>query len=917
MTLVRILRIHDTSKERTLIRFIRKVGLTMSEQYKSREERKRQQTQKKSPNTNKKKQKKSTSVWKKILLSMLVIGIIGMVAGGITFAVIVAGAPPLDDKKLKDSFSSIIYDMNGKEITEFGQVKRTYVPYKDIPKHLEEAVLATEDARFYDHNGVDVIRLGGALVANFQEGFGAEGGSTITQQVIKNSLLTPDKTITRKVQELWLAFQLEQKYSKQEIIEMYLNKIYFPGNVYGVAQAAESFYDKPLSELELHEAAMIAGMPQSPNNYNPRTNPESAEKRRNIVLTLMAKHGYITEAAADEAKKIDVQSTVVEPTEKANPYHAFVEEVIEEVKEKTDIDAGSAGLKIYTTLDSKAQDTVENVLNGDVMNFPDDQLQAGITLIDTKTGEIRAIGGGRNQPLGGFNYATDAKRQPGSTIKPVLDYGPAIEHLKWSTNRPIVDEAYTYSDGKTPINNWDRKYKGQMSIRQALAQSRNVPALKALQEVGLDKAQDFAQGLGIPLKEIYEPYAIGGFSHGVSPLQMAGAFSAFGNNGIYIEPHAVKKVVLSDGTEISLEPEPEAAMSDYTAFMVTDMMKSVVEYGTGTAAKISNVNVAGKTGTTNFDEDDKAKYNVPSGAAKDAWFVGYNPNYTAAVWTGYNISKDLDKVYLNHDDQQLAKAMFKEVFTAVAKGDTSDFKQPNSVVKKAVEKGSMEEVLASDYTPSSKIAYEYYVKGTEPTKVSKKYDKLDKPSNLTINYDQESNSISIGWDYKKSDVSFEVSQSVDEGSYQVVNNSQGTSYQISNVIPGAIYSFQVVAVSNNDNNNRSNAAATKIQVPEPDIDVPELPEETDEVPDDEKNKDKDKEKDKENGNNNGNGNQNGNDGNEDGNGNVNTDPKEDEKETGDPEDQETDEDTGQTPPSTEVITPPQENATRKNDEDEE
>ncbi|MGM0873955.1 MAG: PBP1A family penicillin-binding protein [Bacillota bacterium] len=869
----------------------------MSDQYKSREERKKHQAQHQQTTKQKKKKtknNKSAPLWKKVLLTLLAIGIVGMVAGGITFAVIVAGAPPLDDKKLKDSFSSKIYDINGEEITEFGHVKRTYVPYDDIPKVLEEAVLATEDARFYEHNGVDFIRIGGAFVANVQEGFGAEGGSTITQQVIKNSILTTEKTITRKVQELWLAFQLEQNYSKQEIIEMYLNKIYFPGNIYGVAQASESFYGKDLSELELHEAAMIAGIPQSPNNYNPKTNPENAEKRRNIVLTLMAKHGFITEAEADEAKKIPVQSTLVEATEKANPYHAFVEEVIEEVKEKTDIDAGSAGLEIYTTLDPEAQDTVENVLNGDTLNFPDDKLQAGIALIDTKTGEIRAIGGGRNQPVGGYNYATDTRRQPGSTIKPVLDYGPAIEHLEYkSTYHQVVDKPYTYSDGKTPINNWDRSYKGQISIRQALADSRNIPALKALQEVGLEKAQAFAQGLGIPLPEIHESYAIGGFKNGVSPLQMAGAFSAFGNNGIYIEPHAVKKIVLSDGTEISLAPEPEAAMSDYTAFMITDMMKSVVRYGTGQSVYMNNINIAGKTGTTNFTEDDKARYNVPSGAAKDAWFVGYNPNYTAAVWTGYNITKDSEKVYLDSSDQKLARAMFKEVFSEVAKGDTSDFEQPNSVVKKAVEIGSMEAVLASDYTPSNRIAYEYFVKGYEPSKVSKKYEKLNKPSNLNINYDQVSNSISVNWNYDEgalNNVSFVVSQSIDEGPYQVVNKSKNMAYEIADVIPGAIYSFQVVAVSDSDDSNQSNAAATKIQVPEPEVDIPELPGD-DEESDEEKEKDKD---------NNGNGKD------EDG-----STPKVEDGVDIIPEENEEGE---QTIPSTDASTPPQNN-TGKEEED--
>ncbi|MFC0271642.1 PBP1A family penicillin-binding protein [Metabacillus herbersteinensis] len=815
----------------------------MSDQYKSREERK------KALAANKPKRKKkpdSSPLWKKILLAVLAIGVVGMIAGGVTFAVLISGAPPLDDKKLKDSFSSKIYDVNGDEITEVGQEKRIYVPYDEIPEVLEQAVLATEDTRFYEHNGVDFIRIGGAFIANVQEGFGAEGGSTITQQVIKNSLLSTEKTITRKVQELWLAFQLEQKYSKQEILEMYLNKIYFPGNTYGVAKAAESLYGKEnLKELELHEAAMLAGLPQSPNNYNPRTNPELAEKRRNTVLNLMAKNGFITTEEAEAAKQTSVTATLVEPKEKANPFHAFVEEVIEEVKDKTDIDVGSAGLEIYTTLDPAAQEHVENVLNGDLISYPDENFQAGVALIDTKSGEIRAIGGGINQPVGGYNFATDSRRQPGSAIKPVLDYGPAIEHLKWSTFHPIVDEPYNYSDtDSTPIRNYDRNYKGQMSIRTALADSRNVPAVKALQEVGLDKAQAFAQGLGIPLEKIYESYALGGFDYGVSPLQMAGAFSAFGNNGLYIEPHAVKKVVLSDGTEVNLAPEADVAMSDYTAFMITDMMISVVQSGTGTAAQVPGVTVAGKTGTTNFTAEDQQKYNIPNGAAKDSWFVGYNPNYTAAVWTGYPTIKKDEKSYLEgREEQGLSRAIFKEVFSEIAKGDNSDFKQPKSVVQVAVEKGSSEPLRSSKFTPKDQIAYEYFVKGTEPSKESKKYQKLDKPGNLQINYDQESNAISLKWNYNKElleNISFEVSQSIDEGPYQVITKSKDLALTLPDVIPGAIYKFQVIAVSDEDGENQSDPSATLLEVPEAiEEETPELP-----VPGEGDEEDKDKGKDK-------------------------------------------------------------------------
>ncbi|WP_454099470.1 PBP1A family penicillin-binding protein [Metabacillus sp. SLBN-84] len=807
----------------------------MSDQYKSREERRRAlaQTSKTSKSKSKKPYKPGGgSLWKRILFILISIGLIGMIAGGVTFAVIAAGAPKLDEKKLKDSYSSTIYDKEGNEITEVGAQKRTYISYNDIPKVLEEAVLATEDARFYEHSGVDVIRLGGAVVANVTQGFGSQGGSTITQQVIKNSFFTHEKTITRKVQELWLAFQLEQKYSKHEILEMYLNKIYYHPQYYGVGKAAEGFYGKELKDLELHEAAMLAGIPQSPTNFDPRKNPESAEKRRNIVLNMMVKQGFITEQEAEEAKKVPVQSTVVPEKEKSNPYSAYVEQVIEEVKEKTDIDVSSAGAKIYTTIDTDAQKYVEDLLNGNDVGFPDDNFQAGITLIDTESGEIRAIGGGRNQNVGDFNYAIDTRRQPGSTIKPVLDYGPAIEYLKWSTYEQIKDEPYTYSNG-VKINNFDRSYKGQMSIRDALAQSRNIPALKAMQEVGIDKARDFAAGLGIPLEEeIPEAYSIGGFDTGVSPLHMAGAFAAFGNNGIYTEPHAVTKVVLSDGTEFDLSPEAEAAMSDYTAYMTTSMMISVVEEGTGTAARVPGVTVAGKTGTTNFSEEDKERYNVPSGGAKDSWFVGYTPEYAAAVWTGY--SKNDEKMHLNKTDQQIAKKLFKEVISEVSSGNGKDFKKPNSVVKVTVENGSNPPKLASDYTPDSRKISEYFVKGTEPTKVSEQYKRLAKPSGFKVEYDQTANQIVLSWDYKeelKDSVTFEISQSVDGGPAQVINQTKDTGMAIPNPVPGSTYKFQIAAVSDDDGSNRSDSAAAAIQIPEAVIEEPAEPEEPEEEPD--------------------------------------------------------------------------------------
>lgn len=777
----------------------------MSEQYKSREERRRLQQKK-----QKKKQKKKSSFLKKILIAFLFIGIVGMIAGAATLAYYIAGAPPLNENQLKGQLSSKVYDMYGNQIYEIGTEKTTYVKIDDIPDQVKNAFIATEDVRFYEHNGIDLIRFGGAVIANIQEGFGAEGASTITQQLVKLSFLSPEKTIQRKVQEAWLALQVEQKYSKDQILEMYLNRVYYPGNYYGVARAAEAFYGKTLDELSLDEVAMLAGMVKNPHGYNPRENPEAAEKRRNVVLMLMEKHGFISKEEADQAKQKSVTASLVNPTEKSNQYYAFIEQVIEEIREHLDIDPSAAGLKIYSTLDPDAQSYIENLLNGDQLNFRNEHLQAGVALLDTETGEIRAIGGGRNQPIGGFNYAVDTKRQPGSTIKPILDYGPAIEYLKWSTYHQIEDAPYTYSNG-TPINNYDNRYKGWMSIRQALADSRNIPALKALQEVGLDRAKDFAEGLGIKLDEISEAYAIGGFKEGVSPLQMAGAFSAFGNNGIYIKPHAVKKVELADGTVIELSPEPVEAMSDYTAFMITDMMKSVVQYGTGTRANVAGLHIAGKTGTTNFTPEEKQKYNVPKGGAKDSWFVGYTPKYTAAIWTGFE--KNDEKMHLDRIDQRLAKDIFREVIKHVSKGDRSDFKQPNSVVKLAIEKGTNPAKLASEFTPKDMITYEYFVKGKEPTKVSNKYQQVDKPSDLQVSYDERAQAVTVKWLYGEEfldDVSFEVRLAINDNNYKVATTTKEMVYTVSNVEPGNVYKFQIIAIREG---NRSDPAAALIEIP--------------------------------------------------------------------------------------------------------
>lgn len=782
----------------------------MSENYTSREERRKKSTEgkgkQKPSGSGKPNKKKRGGIFRKIIVAILLLGIIGVIAGAATFFAMISDAPKIDDAMLKDPLSSKIYDKNGNKIAELGINRRTYANYDEIPESVKNAFLATEDARFYKHHGVDFYRLGGAVLANFKDGFGSEGASTITQQVVKNSVLSPEKTVKRKVQEMWLSFKLEQKYSKNKILEMYLNKIYFASGsapVYGIKEAADHFYGvKDLKDLKIEQAAMLAGLPKAPTTYNPYVNPDRAKNRRDTVLMLMAKHGFISKEDSKKAQQVPITEGLVKQDKTEDKYTVFVDQVIKEIKEKTGADIFSAGLEIHTTLDPDAQDYMDRAMNTDeIVQYPNKDFQVGMVLLDTKTGEVQAIGGGRNRVARGLNFATDFPRQPGSTIKPILDYGPAVDKLKWSTAEPINDEeGYSYTNG-TPIKNFEGGYKGWMTIRQALADSRNIPALKAFQAAGADKAREFATGLGIPLeKSIPESYSIGGFEHGITPMQLAGAYSAFGNEGIYNKPHTVTKVVFPDGTEMDLSPKPKVAMKDYTSFILTEMMRSVVEDGTGKKAAIAGLPVAGKTGTTNFPKEVRDRYDIPSNGVPDIWFAGYTPKYTAAVWTGYEKTNSKNYI-LSPTEKNFAKEIFKKVVGHVSEGKkTGEFKQPDSVEKVAIEKDSFPTRKPSAYTPKDKIGYEYFVKGTEPTKVSKKFKATSakKPQGLSANYDSVTNHIYLNWSYPDEDMSktsFEVSVSVDGSGAQQLTTTNQLNVALPNPNPGSRYKFKVVAVN--------------------------------------------------------------------------------------------------------------------------
>jgi len=812
----------------------------MTERRQTRGERQKALAQK-----NKKKVPKSSGkLWfKRIFLTLLAIGAACFIGGAGMFAFYASSAPELKEELLKDPVSSEFFDKNGDLFATIGAENRKYIKYDDIPEDMINAILATEDVRFFDHHGMDFYRLGGAIIANFRDGFGSQGASTLTQQVVKNSFLQNEKKLKRKAQEAWLAFQLERKYSKEEIFEMYFNKMLMSGRVYGFGTAAQYFYGKDLKDLTLDEEALLAGLVQRPNAYDPLKNPELAEKRRNTVLGLMYQHGKITKGEMEEAKKVDVQAGLADDTTRqkfaGSKYDAFLDIVLNELEKNGDGTAMAEGIKVYTTLDPNAQQIVENIMN-DESNFPTEKIQSGVAVVDTKTGQIQAVGGGRHYGNRGWNYADDlTQNQPGSTMKPLLDYGPAIEYLKWSTGQTLVDEPMKYTGTQQTITNWDGKYMGAMTARKALYASRNVPAVKALKEVGPDKAQEFIGRLGIKAKNVYESDAIGGGDIAMSPIQMAASYAAFGNNGVYTDPHAISKIVYRDGKSTKdYTPKPNVAMSDYTAYMVTDMLRDVVGNkpdASGTAANVSGLDIAGKTGTTNYSKADFDKYNLPSTSVPDSWFAGYTTNYSIAIWSGYE--KHFDPI-TTWDERRLPQHLFKQIMKEIsANVETSRFKKPSSVVEVTIEAGSKPLKLASDFTPSNKRQTELFVRGTEPTEVSNEYEapELSTPYNVSANLDLGAQSINISWDHdailnpetnEPLPTTFEVSATREGGETIPLGTTESKGLTVANNLEDGNYTISVVAIVDGTRSGPGTASFQVSSMPDENLE-PETPDEPD------------------------------------------------------------------------------------------
>ena len=652
-------------------------------------------------------EQRSGGLVKKIILSIVGVVVLLFVAGAALFFYYASSAPKISQSELASQNGTTIYDSQNRVISRLGLQKREYAKDSQVPTTLKHAVVSIEDRRFYKHHGVDPIRIVGAATANiFDRSDGMQGGSTLTQQLVKLSVFSTaasDRTFKRKAQEAWLAINVERHFSKNQILDFYINKVYMGNGVYGMQTAAQYYYGKDLNQLSLSQLALLAGMPQSPTYYNPlSTNTQAVTRRRNEVLNAMVRSKYITQAQADKAAQesitadldsshgntsngdVNVDEKVIDP---------YIKEVLADLQSKG-YNPYNDGLQVHTNIDLAAQKHLYTAAN-DTVPFQSNQMQAGVAVTDPHNGQVVAMLGGRHtgNVVYGLNRAVQTNRSSGSTAKPLMDYGPAIEYLQWPTFKAVQDTKFYYPGTSIALHDFDNKYKGTMTMRAALVQSRNVPAIRTLEDVGIKRATTFLNGLGISQKK---PYTLqNGIGLYISPLQVSAAYAAFANGGTYYEPYYISSITTQDGNVKRFSSKGHQAMNKATAYMMTDMLKGVFtdSQGSGREANISGVNQAGKTGTTNYPGGNQS-------GVMDSWMAGYTKNYSIAVWTGYDRPQSASPISDTYTNS--AQWLYKDEMQYLdSRNHASNWKMPDTV--EAVRVNGKRQLVIKD----SKWALEY------------------------------------------------------------------------------------------------------------------------------------------------------------------------------------------------------------------
>ncbi|AZB42250.1 PBP1A family penicillin-binding protein [Bacillus sp. FJAT-42376] len=563
-------------------------------------------------------------IWK----ASFVIGIIAAVSIAGYIFILAAGSTMIDEKKLVMPSASRLVDSNGHEITRLYEQNREIVKIDKVPDHVQQAFVAVEDRRFYEHSGIDVKSIGRAVYKDLAAGGKVEGGSTITQQLAKNIFLSGEKSWLRKTKEAMLAINLENRYSKQELLEMYMNQLYFGHGAYGVEAASKYFFQKDVSELTVSEGALLASLPKAPSSYSPILHPEKAKERRDTVLSLMEEQGYLK---AEEAVRLQGKTLGLNISKKLDhPWlYSYIDLVMDEAENTYDIsnqELMRGGYTITVPLNQEIQKKAYNTFQSE-RYFPgtDKHAQASFVLLDNRTGGVMAVIGGRDYRPKGFNRVT-AKRQPGSTFKPLAVFGPAMEEKLYEPYS-LLSDSYQKYDGYAPENNDDR-YLGQVTMYDALIKSKNAPAVWALNELGVGKSKTYLDKQGVAVSDKGLAIALGGLSDGVTPLQLAGAYRVFPESGVYTKPYFIQKIEDRHHKTVGEKDRKEIKVySAQTAWNMTRMLQHVVSEGTAKSGSYSG-ELAGKTGTTS--------YPGKKGAVMDAWFAGYTPEVTGALWMGYD-----------------------------------------------------------------------------------------------------------------------------------------------------------------------------------------------------------------------------------------------------------------------------------------
>ncbi len=741
--------------------------------------------------------KKKRHIFRYILLSLAT-----LLVGTLVFAYFYLDVPhwqELDTSKITTvAQTGSIYDAGGNFITAIqGKENRTVIPLSDVPLKVRQAFLAAEDLRFYSHFGVDPIRFFGALAANIKSGSFSEGFSTITQQLIKLSHLSSKKTIARKAEEVYLALQLERRFTKDQIFEMYLNYVYFGNGAYGLQAASQTYFSKDVKDLTVAQAASLAAILNATTTYNPTLNPVNNKNRQRYILNTMLENGMIDTAAHDAAVAEDIQLTESKPIVTA--YGWFVDAVLSEAEDKLGVSAETllgGGYRIDTTLDPRMQDIADAQYKANVFpaNASDGtKVQSAMACLAVKTGAVRAVVGGREYTvLRGFNRATQLKRQPGSALKPLAVYAPALEYYGFTTASVLKDEPTDFG-GYKPRNSGNAYY-GSVTIRTALQNSLNVSTVSLLQQIGVEAGRNYLTRTGIPLdrRDSNLSLALGSLTYGVSPVQLAAAYAPFANQGYYNAPYFIEKITDNRGKVLyQHQLSPQRVLSVQNAYLMTSLLQSVTSVGTGAKLSGAGTPVAGKTGTVN----------IPEGGNRDIWMAAYNTEITTAVWMGFDTTDSKHRISGAISGGDNTATLSRNFFKAVYQGRTKpQFEKPGGIVSLEMDKKSVEwrgeAMLAADITPKAYRFTEVFTASNHPTKKSDIWNPPRTPNSFYVTHNANGNPLLV-------------IQPADYAVYRIQRDAVGESFVLTELwgsagetlyyadtkaVPGVTYTYRVIPV---------------------------------------------------------------------------------------------------------------------------